>query len=162
MDEFTAAPSSQTLRPISRHRRRHRRKLSSLTAFFLLAQRALTKDRNLAAMASLRAVQRAATLPPTVRTLPSGVPSALHINLRTRAPEDAHGHDHGHGASSSRVDAPRAFAQKNVMGLASKSYTTGVLSIFWGKLHITDYPSTHSYFFYCETQSHLLRPTLND
>lgn len=88
------------------------------------------KECSTAAMASLRAVQKAATLPPTVRTLPSGVPSALHINLKTRAPADSHGHGHGH-ASSSRADAPRPFAQKSVktaLGLASKSYTTGEVS----------------------------------
>ncbi|OCB91178.1 ubiquinol-cytochrome c reductase iron-sulfur subunit [Sanghuangporus baumii] len=77
-------------------------------------------------MASLRPLRKALTLPPTVRTLPSGVPTALHLNLEVRAPADAHGH-HGEGAGP-RSDSPAPwalkFARSSTSGLVSKSYTT--------------------------------------
>ncbi|KAI5124393.1 hypothetical protein M0805_008278 [Coniferiporia weirii] len=75
-------------------------------------------------MASLRPIKKAITLPPTVRALPSGVPSALHISFATRAPSDGHGHGHG---SAERSDAPAAWAtrtSRTASGLVTKSFTT--------------------------------------
>ncbi|KAI0044384.1 ubiquinol-cytochrome c reductase iron-sulfur subunit [Auriscalpium vulgare] len=76
-------------------------------------------------MATLHAVKKYATLPPTVRTLASGVPSAPTVNLAARAVA-GHGHGHGHGASA-RSDAPARFAggvKLTSAGLVSKSYLT--------------------------------------
>ena len=58
-------------------------------------------------MASAAVIKKAFTLPPTVRTLASGVPTASLLNIQARA----HGehHDHGHAAGP-RSDAPSAFA----------------------------------------------------
>ena len=77
-------------------------------------------------MASFRAVQKAVTLPPTVRTLASGVPSAPLVNFKTKAPHDHHAHAHGHGATP-RSDVPPTWAggvRTSAAGLVSKSYVT--------------------------------------
>ena len=75
-------------------------------------------------MASATAVKKAFTLPPTVRTLASGVPSASFVNLRARAP--AHdGHHDSHGSAGPRSDTPAKFAAGFSLssgGLASKTY----------------------------------------
>ncbi|OBZ79244.1 Cytochrome b-c1 complex subunit Rieske, mitochondrial [Grifola frondosa] len=60
--------------------------------------------------------------PPTVRTLPSGLPSASFINLAARAPA-GHGHEHGHGAAGPRSDVPPKWA-----GSVSRSSTLGLVS----------------------------------
>ncbi|KAH8120665.1 ubiquinol-cytochrome c reductase iron-sulfur subunit [Phellopilus nigrolimitatus] len=75
-------------------------------------------------MASLRPIKKAITLPPTVRTLPSGVPSALHVSFASRAPSDGHGHGHG---PAERSDVPASWASQSsrtASGLVSKSFTT--------------------------------------
>lgn len=76
------------------------------------------------AMASAAVVKKAFTLPPTVRTLASGVPSASFVNLRARAP--AHdGHHDGHGSAGPRSDVPAKFAagfSLSSSGLTSKTY----------------------------------------
>ena len=91
------------------------------------------------AMASAAVVKKALTLPPTVRTLASGVPSASLVNLRARA--GAHDEHHGgHGSAGPRSDTPSKFASGfslSSSGLSSKTYfvgacfTTGVR--FWRK-----------------------------
>lgn len=74
-------------------------------------------------MASFSAVKKAVTLSPTVRTLPSGIPSAPLLNLAARAP--SHGHDgHGHG-SGPRQDKPARFVggvKTTSSGLVSKTF----------------------------------------
>lgn len=74
-------------------------------------------------MASFQAVKKAITISPTVRTLPTGVPSAPLLNLVARAPSQ--GHDgHGHG-SSPRSDKPARFAggvNATSAGLISKIF----------------------------------------
>ncbi|KAG1716332.1 hypothetical protein ID866_816 [Astraeus odoratus] len=57
-------------------------------------------------MASSQAVRKAVTIAPSVRALPSGLPSAPRLNLAARAPSD--GHDHSHGPAL-RSDAPSRF-----------------------------------------------------
>ncbi|KAL1703749.1 Rieske [2Fe-2S] iron-sulfur domain-containing protein [Schizophyllum commune] len=75
-------------------------------------------------MATLQAAKKALSVPPTVRTLPSGVPAAPSLlNLRARAPADAHGHDHGHGAAGPRSDAIPKWAGGMNLG-AYKSYVS--------------------------------------
>lgn len=74
-------------------------------------------------MASVHAVRKSVNLPPTVRALPSGFPSAPRLNLAARAP--AGGHDHGHGTPP-RSDAPSSFTggvKSTSVGLVSKTYT---------------------------------------
>ncbi|KAJ8454084.1 hypothetical protein ONZ45_g5708 [Pleurotus djamor] len=70
-------------------------------------------------MATVRAVKKAVTIPPTVRTLASGVPSAPLLNLAARDNSE-----HGHG--SVRADAPSRFvggvSRGSVSGLVSKTY----------------------------------------
>lgn len=78
-------------------------------------------------MASIPAVKKAFTLPPTVRSLPSGVPGAVLLNLGARPPQSAHGHGHGHGPSSHRSDVPAKFARETKLsssGLVTKSVLT--------------------------------------
>ncbi|KLO20472.1 ubiquinol-cytochrome c r [Schizopora paradoxa] len=75
-------------------------------------------------MASVRSATKAFTLPPTVRALPSGVPSAKYINLNARAPADEHGHGHG---STHRSDRPPKWAagiQLSSGGFSTKTFTT--------------------------------------
>jgi hypothetical protein len=77
-------------------------------------------------MASFRAVKKAITLPPTVRTLASGVPTAPLVNLSARAPHDSHSGGHGHDVGP-RSDIPSAWAGglgKSAAGFVSKSYVT--------------------------------------
>ncbi|GJE87810.1 cytochrome b-c1 complex subunit Rieske [Phanerochaete sordida] len=59
-------------------------------------------------MASAAVIKKAFTLPPTVRTLSSGVPAASLLNLHARAA--AHGEHHDSHAAGPRSDAPSAFA----------------------------------------------------
>jgi len=73
-------------------------------------------------MAALQAAKKYATLPPTVRTLASGVPTAPSLNLSPRTPDT---HHHGHAAS--RSDLPPKWAggyQLSSSGLINKSFTT--------------------------------------
>ena len=75
------------------------------------------------AASSLQAAKKYATLPPTVRTLASGVPNAPSLNLSARA----HGAHHHHG----RSDAPPKWAggyQLSSSGLVNKSFATGECS----------------------------------
>ncbi|EIW64961.1 ubiquinol-cytochrome c reductase iron-sulfur subunit [Trametes versicolor FP-101664 SS1] len=76
-------------------------------------------------MAAVQLTKKAITIPPTVRTLASGVPLAPHINLAARAPA-GHGHEHGHGAAGPRSDIPARWAggvsRSPTAGLVSKSY----------------------------------------
>jgi len=66
-------------------------------------------------------VKKAVTLSPTVRALPSGIPSAPLLNLAARAP--SHGHDdHGHG-SGPRSDKPARF-----VGGVSKCTSSSLVS----------------------------------
>jgi len=74
-------------------------------------------------MATYQAVKKSINLAPTVRALPSGIPSAPRLNLAARAPSDGHGH--GHGASGPRSDAPARFAgtvSSTAVGLVSKTF----------------------------------------
>lgn len=83
-------------------------------------------------MASFSAVKKAVTLSPTVRTLPSGIPSAPLLNLAARAPSHGHG-DHGHG-SAPRSDKPARFVggvKTSSSGLVSKTF----LGMF--RMHVT-------------------------
>ncbi|KAI6045033.1 Rieske [2Fe-2S] iron-sulfur domain-containing protein [Pisolithus marmoratus] len=57
-------------------------------------------------MASSSVARKAINVPPTVRTLPSGVPSAPRLNLAARAPSG--GHHHGNGPIP-RSDTPSRF-----------------------------------------------------
>jgi len=78
-------------------------------------------------MASFQALKKAVSLPPTVRTLSSGIPNAPLLNLAARAPHDAH--SHGHGVSGPRSDAAPSWAggvSRNSSGLVSKTFTTGL------------------------------------
>ncbi|KAI0304674.1 ubiquinol-cytochrome c reductase iron-sulfur subunit [Russula brevipes] len=71
-------------------------------------------------MAVLQAAKKYATLPPTVRTLASGVPHAPSLNLSARTPDAHHGH-------ASRTDVPPKWAggyQLSSNGLVNKSFTT--------------------------------------
>lgn len=73
-------------------------------------------------MATIRAVKKAVTVSPTVRTIPSGVPSAVLIDLNARAPA---GHGHGHGEHGPRADRPAKFAggvRHSGLGLVSKTF----------------------------------------
>jgi hypothetical protein len=72
-------------------------------------------------MAALQAAKKYATLPPTVRTLASGVPHAPSLNLSARTPDAHHGH-------AGRTDVPPKWAggyQLSSNGLINKSFTTG-------------------------------------
>jgi ubiquinol-cytochrome c reductase iron-sulfur subunit len=74
-------------------------------------------------MATYQAVKKYINLAPTVRVLPSGVPSAPRLNLAARAPSDGHGH--GHGASGPRADVPARFTgsvANSAVGLVSKTF----------------------------------------
>jgi len=68
------------------------------------------------------------TLPPTIRTLPTGVPVAPLLNLAARAPSSGHDEHHGPGGPvGPRVDiSPRwsSSVSKTSNGLVSKTYTT--------------------------------------
>ncbi|OAX43163.1 ubiquinol-cytochrome c reductase iron-sulfur subunit [Rhizopogon vinicolor AM-OR11-026] len=70
-----------------------------------------------------QAVKKSINLAPTVRVLPSGIPSVPRLNLAARAPSDGHGH--GHGAVGPRADAPARFAatvSSTAVGLVSKTF----------------------------------------
>jgi len=72
-------------------------------------------------MAALQAAKKYATLPPTVRTLASGVPNAPSLNLSARTPDTHH-----HGPAG-RSDVPPKWAggyQLSSNGLINKSFTT--------------------------------------
>ncbi|KAI0274863.1 ubiquinol-cytochrome c reductase iron-sulfur subunit [Gloeopeniophorella convolvens] len=74
-------------------------------------------------MAALHAAKKYATLPPTVRTLATGVPSAPSVNLAARALDAGHGHH----APAGRSDAPAKWAggfQLSSSGLVNKSFST--------------------------------------
>src|SRR5258707_3851753 len=73
-------------------------------------------------MAALQAAKKYATLPPTVRTLASGVPTAPSLNLSART-SDAHHHGH-----AGRSDLPSKWTggyQLSSSGLIKKSFSTG-------------------------------------
>ncbi|KAI9462346.1 ubiquinol-cytochrome c reductase iron-sulfur subunit [Lactarius psammicola] len=73
------------------------------------------------AAASLQAAKKYATLPPTVRTLASGVPNAPSLNLSARG-QDAHHHGH-----AGRSDVPPKWAggyQLSSSSLVNKSFAT--------------------------------------
>src|SRR5882757_9007936 len=73
-------------------------------------------------MAALQAAKKYATLPPTVRTLASGVPNAPSLNLSSRT-SDAHHHGH-----AGRSDSPSKWTggyQLSSNGLINKSFATG-------------------------------------
>ncbi|KII93721.1 hypothetical protein PLICRDRAFT_131796 [Plicaturopsis crispa FD-325 SS-3] len=77
-------------------------------------------------MASFQAVKKAVTIAPTVRVLPTGIPSAPLLNLAARAPA---GHDdHGHGAHGPRADVAAKWvggvSTSSSAGLVSKTFST--------------------------------------
>lgn len=78
-------------------------------------------------MTAYKAVKKAVTLSPTVRTLSSGVPYAPLLNLSAKAPHDPH--SHGHAESGARSDAiPRwagGVSRAPSTGFVSKTMTTG-------------------------------------
>ena len=87
--------------------------------FFGLSTKAL--------MATYQAVKMAVTLPPTVRTLSSGVPYAPLLNLVAGAPHDPNNH-HVVGGHRSDV-APRwaGGVSRTSFSLISKTLTTGTM-----------------------------------
>ncbi|GBE78443.1 ubiquinol-cytochrome c reductase iron-sulfur subunit [Sparassis latifolia] len=72
-------------------------------------------------MAAVQLAKKAFTVPPTVRTLPSGVPSASLITFSAREPA-GHGHEHGHSA------APRRDAPSKWVGSVTQSQSAGLVS----------------------------------
>src|SRR5258707_3546114 len=73
-------------------------------------------------MAALQAAKKYATLPPTVRTLASGVPTAPSLNLSART-SDAHHHGH-----AGRSDLPSKWTggyPPSFSRLINKSFSTG-------------------------------------
>ena len=77
-------------------------------------------------MAALQAAKKYATLPPTVRTLASGVPNSPSLNLSARTLDT---HHHGHAG---RSDVPPKWAggyQLSPNGLINKSFTTSTPSL---------------------------------
>lgn len=61
-------------------------------------------------MASATVIKKAFTLPPTVRTLANGVPTASLLNIHARAATQGEHHEgHGHAAGP-RSDVPAKFA----------------------------------------------------
>ncbi|KAF9243901.1 Rieske [2Fe-2S] iron-sulfur domain-containing protein [Melanogaster broomeanus] len=82
-------------------------------------------------MASFQVVRKSINLPPTVRALPSGLPSAPRLNLAARAPSD--GHDHSHGAGP-RADVPSRFVggiKTTSVGLVSKTLVSPPTTSFY-------------------------------
>lgn len=79
-------------------------------------------------MAILQAVKKATTLAPTLRALPSGIPSAPLLNIAAKAPHDPHAHGHGEHASPRADVAPRwaSGIYKTPLGLVSKTFTSGM------------------------------------
>ncbi|THH05134.1 hypothetical protein EW145_g5014 [Phellinidium pouzarii] len=75
-------------------------------------------------MASLRPIKKAIILPPTVRTLPSGVPYAHHISFTSRPPSDRHGHGHGPAERSDVAPAWALRPSRTPSGLVAKTFTT--------------------------------------
>ncbi|PFH46641.1 hypothetical protein AMATHDRAFT_69427 [Amanita thiersii Skay4041] len=74
-------------------------------------------------MAAVQAFKRAVSIPPTVRSLPSGVPTAPLLNLAVQAPASEHGH--GHGQVASRSDAQPRWAggiSRGSSGIVSETY----------------------------------------
>ncbi|KAI0734010.1 ubiquinol-cytochrome c reductase iron-sulfur subunit [Fomitopsis betulina] len=84
-------------------------------------------------MAAIHLAKKAINLPPTCRTLASGVPAASYVNHNVRDTAAGHGHGHGHGVGP-RSDAPARWAggvsASSSAGLVSKSFanvpSTGV------------------------------------
>ncbi|KAF8649891.1 hypothetical protein AX16_005651 [Volvariella volvacea WC 439] len=77
-------------------------------------------------MAVSQAVKKAVTIAPTVRALPSGIPTAPLLNLAARGPAHDHAH-HAHGEVGPRTDLPPRWASpasRTSMGLVSKTFTT--------------------------------------
>lgn len=78
-------------------------------------------------MTAYKAIKKAVTLSPTVRTLSSGVPFAPLLNLSAKGPHDPH--SHGHSESNVRSDAvPRwagGVSRASTTGFVSKTMTTG-------------------------------------
>ena len=78
-------------------------------------------------MAAVQLAKKAVNLPPTCRTLASGVPAASYINFNVRDTA-GHGHGHGHGVAP-RSDAPARWAggvsTSSSAGLVSKSFANG-------------------------------------
>ncbi|KZT06276.1 ubiquinol-cytochrome c reductase iron-sulfur subunit [Laetiporus sulphureus 93-53] len=72
-------------------------------------------------MSAIQLAKKAVNLPPTVRTLASGVPAAPYINLAVREPV-GHGHGHGH-AVGPRQDVPPKWA-----GSVTASSSAGLIS----------------------------------
>lgn len=94
-------------------------------------------------MAAVHAVKNTVvvTLSPTVRTLPSGVPTAPFLNLTARAPTSSHGHGHGH--ANPRGDAPPRWAggvSRTSAGLVSTTYLTCMSCFCNTELHLTKTP----------------------
>ena len=79
-------------------------------------------------MAALQAAKKYATLPPTVRTLASGVPSAPSLNLSART-SDAHHHGHHEGGRSDTPSKWTGGYQLSSNGLVNKSFATGKASL---------------------------------
>ncbi|CCM00345.1 uncharacterized protein FIBRA_02375 [Fibroporia radiculosa] len=82
-------------------------------------------------MAAIQLAKKAVTLPPTVRTLASGVPSASLINLSVREPA-GHGHGHGHGVGP-RSDVPPKWvggvSANSSVGLVSRNVVNGMEAV---------------------------------
>jgi hypothetical protein len=77
-----------------------------------------------AAMATLHAVKKAVTLPPTVRTLASGAPYAPLVNARARAALDDHADHSAHGPRGDRISSWAHSVSSSPAGLVSKSHFT--------------------------------------
>lgn len=97
-------------------------------------------------MAAVHAVKNAVavTICPTVRTLPSGVPTAPLLNLVARAP--SHHHDHGHGHAGPRGDAPPRWAggvSRTSAGLVSTTYLTCMSCFRSARVHLTNTSQHH-------------------
>jgi len=78
---------------------------------------------------TFKVVKKAVTLPPTVRTLSSGVPHPTLVNL---AAAGGGGH-HGHGHSGPRSDAQPKWSggtSRSSSGLVSKTFVTSPVSAF--------------------------------
>ena len=79
-------------------------------------------------MAAIQLSKTAFTLPPTVRTLASGVPSASLLNIAVRAPAHGHEHGHAHGVVGPRSDVPAPWAASvsaTSSGLVSRTFASG-------------------------------------
>ena len=93
-------------------------------------------------MAAVHAIKNSVvvTITPTVRTLPSGVPTAPFLNLAARAPASSHPHSHGLGHAGPRGDAPPRWAggvSRTSAGLVSTTYLTCMSCFCNTGLHLT-------------------------